>query len=182
MIKPGTQSASVSGTSDNIFDAILDVSDLRSCTIQVSGTFVLSLVVEVSNDEGSQPSVWTPIKAIKVTGIYSLPIGYRFLRVRCSQYTSGTAYLSAVFSQEHPIEPSPATEEKQDPTAKYKLTDYDDSGSAQYFGFTDADGNWYINQLDTSAKTSRFARGSTGYEAAWTDRSLQAYDYYFNTF
>lgn len=80
-------------------------------TLQVTGAFSLSLIVEASNDSSSNPSLWntldcTPVSGrsavseITEAGIYSVPLGYRYLRIRCATYSSGPANITAVFSQE----------------------------------------------------------------------------------
>lgn len=100
LVKPGTQTKTVSALSDNVFDGVLDISDLRSASIQVSGTFSLTLLVEVSNDLGENPTTWDAVETITAVGMYDLPLAYRSLRLRCSSYVSGTASISAVFSKE----------------------------------------------------------------------------------
>lgn len=114
LVKPGTQTKTVSALSDNVFDGVLDISDLRSASIQVSGTFSLTLLVEVSNDLGENPDTWDTIETITIPGMYLIALSYRSLRLRCSSYASGSADISAIFSKEQPIEKHPATEEKQD--------------------------------------------------------------------
>ena len=52
-----------------------------------------------------------------------------------------------------------------DPTSKYKITDIDSTPGNQYFGYVDADGAWYIMNLTATA--ARYARGDSGYAAAW---------------
>ena len=107
MIKPGTQSATVTSLSDNVLEGILDISDIRSMTIQVSGTFSLSLVVEVSNDPGAYPTTWDTIETVSAPGMYSMPLAFRALRVRCSSYFNGSANVSALFSQEQALAEDP---------------------------------------------------------------------------
>ncbi len=63
---------------------------------------------------------------------------------------------------------------------QYKISDIDDSGETQYFGFTDKNGNWYI--LALTSTTARYALGSTDYSSNWTNRSSLSYDYFFNVF
>ena len=68
----------------------------------------------------------------------------------------------------------------EDLTAKYKITDIDDSGSTKYFGFTDKDGNWFIMQLTATA--ARYCAGSSGYTTSWTGCAGLTYDYFYNAF
>lgn len=103
LVKPGIQTKTVSALSDNVFDGVLDISDLRSASIQVSGTFSLTLLVEVSNDLGENPDTWDTIETITTPGMYPIALSYRSLRLRCSSYASGSADLSAIFSKEQPI-------------------------------------------------------------------------------
>ena len=72
-----------------------------------------------------------------------------------------------------------------DPTTPYKITDKDADGTPNYYGFTDAYGDWYIMKetVSAGADTYRYARGSTGYAAAWADRAgTLTYDYFYNVF
>lgn len=190
MIRPGTQIALVSALSDNIFEGVLDISDLRSVTIHVSGTFDLSLIVEVSNDIG-EPTHWIDIAIIPNTGsrnvasaithpgMYSIPLGYRALRVRCAGYGSGSALVNAVFSKDAPLD---GLAGRTSPTDRYKFTDYDDSGLVQYFGYTDENGGWYIMALDTGNREARYAKGDSDYTTAWTGRSGISYGYFSEIF
>lgn len=68
----------------------------------------------------------------------------------------------------------------EDLTAKYKITDIDDSGSTKYFGFTDNDGNWFVMQLTSTAV--RYVKGASGYTTSWTGRADLTYDYFYNAF
>ena len=70
---------------------------------------------------------------------------------------------------------------RTDLLAKYRCADMDKTGDPQYFGFTDADGGWYIMEytIDTSI---RFIKGDSAYTVAWTNRATQLYDYFHNIF
>lgn len=68
----------------------------------------------------------------------------------------------------------------EDLTAKYKISDIDDSGATKYFGFTDKDGNWFIMELTTTQV--RYARGDAGYTTSWAGRTELTYDYFYNAF
>lgn len=68
----------------------------------------------------------------------------------------------------------------EDLTAKYKITDIDDSGSTKYFGFTDKDGNWFIMSLTTTQ--ARYVTGTSEYLTGWTSRAGLSYDYFYNAF
>lgn len=68
----------------------------------------------------------------------------------------------------------------QRPTDSYALSNIDDSTSTEYYGYEDKDGNWYIKKLASNALT--FAKGSSGYTTAWTNRASQTYASYGVTF
>ena len=70
---------------------------------------------------------------------------------------------------------NPATEENQDPLARYKDAGMDVSGSPMYFGFIALDGSWYIKRLDTSTGTT-YVKGSSNYTTAWGSRNSLSYD------
>src|SRR3990167_4341236 len=63
--------------------------------------------------------------------------------------------------------------------ARYRATDFDESGDPAYYGFTDIDGGWFIEQINTAAGTIRFVKGTTSYTVAWTNRATQTYDYFY---
>lgn len=68
----------------------------------------------------------------------------------------------------------------EDLTAKYKITDIDDSGTTKYFGFTDSAGNWFIMEL--TATEARYIAGTSAYTTSWTGRAGLTYDYFYNAF
>lgn len=68
----------------------------------------------------------------------------------------------------------------EDLTAKYKISDIDDSGTTKYFGFTDKDGNWFIMSLTTT--DVRYIKGASGYTTNWAARAGLTYDYFYNAF
>lgn len=67
------------------------------------------------------------------------------------------------------------------PTDVYALSNIDDSTTTEYYGYEDADGNWYIKKLDTSNAIT-FAAGTSNYATAWTNRASQTYASYKDTF
>lgn len=73
-----------------------------------------------------------------------------------------------------------ATEEKQDPTSRYSISDLDESGVTKYYGYLDADGAWYILQLTSS--TGRYIKGASNYTTNWTNRASLTYDTFDNIF
>jgi len=68
----------------------------------------------------------------------------------------------------------------EDLTAKYKISDIDDTGSKKYFGYMDKDGNWFIMTLTTTQ--TRYVKGTSNYITAWTGRASLVYDYFNNIF
>jgi len=66
----------------------------------------------------------------------------------------------------------------------YEISDQDDAGTVQYFGFLNNQGGWIIQQYDTGAspKTMRYAIGTSSYSANWTARASLSYGYYNTLF
>lgn len=66
----------------------------------------------------------------------------------------------------------------------YHVSDIDDAGTVKYYGFVDADGNWYIMKEDTSVspKTYRYASGGVDYTTNFTDRASLSYSYFNSIF
>lgn len=71
-----------------------------------------------------------------------------------------------------------------DPLAEYQPADVDDSGTTKYYGFTKADGGWYILRENTavSPKTYRYAAGDDDYVNEYLGRAALTYDYYHEVF
>jgi len=59
---------------------------------------------------------------------------------------------------------------------QYQISDVDAVANPKYTGYLALDGTWYIMQ-NTSDTTFRYARGSSGYAAAWTGRAGLTYKY-----
>lgn len=69
----------------------------------------------------------------------------------------------------------------------YKVCDVDADSAVKYYGYADSEGAWYIMKETTATgdQAYRYAKGSSGYAAAWTDRANPAvvvFDYYYTTF
>lgn len=67
-------------------------------------------------------------------------------------------------------------------TSSYKISDLDTGGTTQYFGYVDANGNWYILQL--TGTTARYAKGTaaSAWPAVWAARASLSYDYFYEVF
>lgn len=77
---------------------------------------------------------------------------------------------------------NPATEEKQDPTSRYQLANYDVSASPIYIGKVDSIGGWMIKRIDTSAGVSTYFKGDSNYATNWSNRASLSYDSFDNIF
>jgi hypothetical protein len=69
---------------------------------------------------------------------------------------------------------------KQDPLSAYQVSDKDLGGETEYLGYVDKDGNWFIQQMTTTAH--RFIKGTSDYTTSWTGRAGLTYDYFYNVF
>lgn len=67
-------------------------------------------------------------------------------------------------------------------TASYGANNIDASADPRYFGFENAAGEWYILKMASGDEILTYAKGASGYAAAWTARASQSYDTYGNTF
>ena len=69
-----------------------------------------------------------------------------------------------------------------DPLSAYKIADQDVAADPQYYGFTAADGAWYILCQLVASNAFRYAAGGSGYRQAWLNRGSLGYDYFDKTF
>lgn len=90
----------------------MDVTNYRSFSLQVQGTWTGTLTIQVSNDNGTWVSLGTSVKDSSQTiltsgnftsnGIISGVLMHRYMRIRMTAYTSGTATgiieLSSLFT------------------------------------------------------------------------------------
>jgi hypothetical protein len=67
------------------------------------------------------------------------------------------------------------------PLSRYAITDMDDAADPAYYGYVDQVGNWYIMRMTTAGEV-RYAKGASGYAAAWTARAGQSYGLFNATF
>lgn len=75
-----------------------------------------------------------------------------------------------------------ATGGESTPTSRYIISDMDVSADPNYFGYLDKAGSWYIMRMSEATGETRYARGSSGYAAAWASKDVQSYDYFSATF
>lgn len=66
----------------------------------------------------------------------------------------------------------------------YKVSDTDEPGSPQYYGFLNDEGDWYIMKevVSGDTKTYTYVKGSGAYSTAWTNRAAQTYATFDNVF
>ncbi len=67
-------------------------------------------------------------------------------------------------------------------TDAYAISNEEDTGTYEYYGFEDADGNWYILRITSATGIYLYAAGSSAYSTAWTNRASQTYASYGSTF
>lgn len=91
--------------------ASTDVAGYSACVVQVLGTWVGTLTVQGSNDNSTFVSilnintaspVTAPATSITANGIYFIPLFTKYLRVRMTAYTSGTATSSSLLETLNP--------------------------------------------------------------------------------
>jgi len=70
---------------------------------------------------------------------------------------------------------------EKNPTDGYEITEIDDSGTPAYYGFVKKTGAWYIMEEGASG-AYRYAKGDTGFSAAWTGKALLSYGYFNSVF
>jgi hypothetical protein len=98
-----TVSANATALNTDVFPA-LDVSAYSSASIQITGTWAGTITFQVSDDgvnyvsQVVANSITTGGSVLSTTtsGVYSVPLFHRYLRVRMTAYTSGTAVGTTV--------------------------------------------------------------------------------------
>lgn len=80
---------------------------------------------------------------------------------------------------------NPATNEKLDDVITalsaaggYAISDLDESGAVNYFGYVSSSGSWYILSYNTSTNAFRYVKGESAYATNWSNRATLSYDYY----
>jgi hypothetical protein len=58
----------------------------------------------------------------------------------------------------------------------YRISDI----SGNYYGFTKADGAWYI--MEFTGSTARYIKGDSDYTTSWTGRAGLTYGYFYDIF
>ena len=80
------------------------------------------------------------------------------------------------------ISDNKAVETKQDPLARYHLSDFDCDSSPIYLGKLDTDGKWFITKLVLSTEEVTYTKGDTDYTTNWLNRASLTYDLFNNIF
>lgn len=74
----------------------------------------------------------------------------------------------------------PVSVDADNPLAKYRISDRDNSAFPKYYGSVDETGAWYI--MKEEANSFRYCAGTTAYSTNWTNRASLVYDYYNSIF
>lgn len=89
--------------------ASVDLTNYANLYIQLTGTFSATVTFEGSLDNSNWVSVnaqtvsdtsTLPVQTTTTTGIYKIPILFRYFRLRISVYTSGTINASAIYTND----------------------------------------------------------------------------------
>lgn len=76
-----------------------------------------------------------------------------------------------------PVEESNGTlvRKQNNPIDGYGLANLDVTASPYYLGYLRTNGHWYIKQIDTTAGTVLYIKGTTDYDTSWTGRAGLSY-------
>lgn len=76
------------------------------------------------------------------------------------------------------------TDATADPLALYQINDVDADTATKYYGYETAGGAWYIMKETTTTgdQSYRYAKGSSDYSTAWTNRATQTYNIFGTIF
>lgn len=88
---------------------------------------------------------------------------------------NSAGHLSLKNAQGEVINPA-----ENSPTAGYYISQIDD-GDTSYFGFVNNLGQWYIMRQDID-NSYRYVKGDKDFDANWSSRTKQSYDYFDNVF
>jgi len=69
-----------------------------------------------------------------------------------------------------------------DADSSYKVSGIDAASDPIYIGFQNSTGGWYIQQVNIATMEILYIKGTTGFAAAWTGRTILSYDTAENTF
>lgn len=96
------------GAATDVFGDGIDIDRFQSVAVQLTGTFVGTVVFEVSNIGGPTATDWTAKALVSAggttatsattTGIWANDVGAKFFRIRVSTWTSGTIRADLLFS------------------------------------------------------------------------------------
>lgn len=70
---------------------------------------------------------------------------------------------------------------EKSPTDGYTISQLDDSGSTNYYGFVNKIGEWYISR-ESNDGSYRYTKGTSSFSTNWTNRASLTYDYFDNIF
>ena len=82
-------------------------------------------------------------------------------------------------------------EENEDIFKSYRLSDVDETGTTKYYGYLKKDGDWIIEQYNSTTGTRRFAKNDElikrteeekDYKRAWENRASLQYFYFYEIF
>jgi hypothetical protein len=89
------------------------------------------------------------------------------------------------------IEELKTNRENQDFFKPYRLSDVDEAGTIKYYGYLKNNGDWIIEQYNSSTGERRFAKSDElvrktkeekGYKSAWANRSNLTYKLFYELF
>jgi len=91
-------------------------------------------------------------------------------------------FIGRLTGERAPVTPSPGGDRNGlGPTDDYQITEIDE-GAIAYYGFTDAEGAWFIMKEDSDTGSFRYSQGDKGFSKNWTNRDDLKYDYFYKTF
>jgi len=100
-----TASGSASSLNEDLI-ASTDTSGYQSASIQITGTFVGTITFQGSNDNSNFTSIGVttvsspgaaPVTSTTTSGLFYAPLLFRYIRIRMTAYTSGTATATVLY-------------------------------------------------------------------------------------
>jgi hypothetical protein len=62
-------------------------------------------------------------------------------------------------------------------SATFLIHDIDESGDPRYYGYSNSDGSWVIQEYNEGNGTFRYQSGKRNYSTNWTNKASLSYDY-----